>query len=168
VQTLLGPSLPPAPHPFPLSPTPLTSSQNLFCPLLQFCQREDIRDNKKDITCFLAWDKGSYTEFPNIASMHMCITTWIGSCIPQLFITSRSPSHSGFCQFKIAIFAPLQWAHQTLSSFGFPTFLYSSCTHSPLSVWSKSNNITAFVLGLKSTYEAEQVIFDLLSLANFA
>jgi hypothetical protein len=30
------------------------------------------------------------------------------------------------------------------------------------------NNITAFVLGLKSTYEGEHMIFGLLSLANFA
>jgi hypothetical protein len=26
------------------------------------------------------------------------------------------------CQFKFTILAPLQWADQTLSSFGFPTF----------------------------------------------
>jgi hypothetical protein len=31
---------------------------------------------------------------------------------------------------------------------GFLPFPYSSCMHSPLSVWPMSNNITAFVLGL--------------------
>jgi hypothetical protein len=31
-----------------------------------------------------------------------------------------------------------------------------------------SNNITAFVLGSKSSYEGEHEIFALLSLANFA
>jgi hypothetical protein len=31
-----------------------------------------------------------------------------------------------------------------------------------------SNNITAFILGLKSAYEEEHMIFGLLSLANFA
>jgi hypothetical protein len=31
-----------------------------------------------------------------------------------------------------------------------------------------SNNITAFVLGLRSAYEGEQMIFGLLSLINFA
>jgi hypothetical protein len=36
----------------------------------------------------------------------------------------------------------------------------------PLSVWPKSNNITAFVLDLKSAYEGEHMIFGLLSLAN--
>jgi hypothetical protein len=30
------------------SPMPLTSRQNLFCPFLQFCWREDISNNKKD------------------------------------------------------------------------------------------------------------------------
>jgi hypothetical protein len=30
-----------------------------------------------------------------------------------------------------------------------------------------SNNITAFVLGVKSTYEGEHVIFAFLSLADF-
>jgi hypothetical protein len=36
----------------------------------------------------------------------------------------------------------------------------------PLSLWSKSNNITAFLLDLKSTYEGEHAMFGLLSLAN--
>jgi hypothetical protein len=31
-----------------------------------------------------------------------------------------------------------------------------------------SNNIPAFILGLKSAYEGEHMIFGLLSLANFA
>jgi hypothetical protein len=31
---------------------------------------------------------------------------------------------------------------------GFVSFPYFSCVCSPLSVWPKSNNITAFVLGL--------------------
>jgi hypothetical protein len=53
---------------------------------------------------------------------------------------------------------------QILSFLSFP---YSSCAHSPLCVWPMSNNITAFVLGLKSTYEGEHAIFGLLSLANF-
>jgi hypothetical protein len=52
--------------------------------------------------------------------MHMCITIQIGSSLPDLFTTSQSPSHSGLCQFKITLFTPLQWAHQTLSSFDNP------------------------------------------------
>jgi hypothetical protein len=65
-------------------------------------------------------------------------TFWItiqnGSSLPDFFTTSRSPSHSGLCQFKITLFTPWQQAHQTLSSFEFPTFPYSFCMHSPLSV----------------------------------
>jgi hypothetical protein len=61
VHTLFAPS-PVCPHPFPISPNPLASRQNLFCLLLQFCWRENIRDNKKDIAFLLAWDKDSYTE----------------------------------------------------------------------------------------------------------
>jgi hypothetical protein len=96
----------------------------------------------------LAWDKDSYTErFPALL-LCTCVTTWIGSTLPYLFTTSWSSSHSGLCQFKIALLAPLQWAHQTLSSFRFPIFPYSSCMCSPLSVWPTSNNIIEFVLGL--------------------
>jgi hypothetical protein len=51
---------------------------------------------------------------------------------------------------------------------GFLPFLYSFRARSPLSVWPKSNNITAFVLDLKSSYKGEHVILGLLSLANFA
>jgi hypothetical protein len=57
---IVGAFLPP---PSPI--TPLASRQNLLCPLLQFCWREDISDNKKDIAFLLVWDKDSYTErFP--------------------------------------------------------------------------------------------------------
>jgi hypothetical protein len=89
-----------------------------------------------------------------VVQNHIC------SSLPD-FTTSWSSSHSGLCQFKITLFAPLQWAHQTLSSFRFPTLsvflLYK---------FSMSNNITAFVLGLKSAYEGEHTIFGLLSLDN--
>jgi hypothetical protein len=53
--------------------------------------------------------------------MHMCVTTWIVSSLPDLFTISRSPSHSGLCHFKITLLAPLQWAYQTLSNFRFPS-----------------------------------------------
>jgi hypothetical protein len=60
VHTLFEPCLPPAPCLLPLPA--LTSRQNLFCSLLQFCWREDISNNKKDIASLLVWDKDSYTE----------------------------------------------------------------------------------------------------------
>jgi hypothetical protein len=46
-------------------PPPLqypASRQTLFCPLLRFSWRENIRDNKKDILFLLVCDKDSYTE----------------------------------------------------------------------------------------------------------
>jgi hypothetical protein len=57
VYTLFGPPLPPA------SSLPSTSSLSTSlpgrtcCPLLQFCWRENIRDNKKDIAFLLASTK---------------------------------------------------------------------------------------------------------------
>jgi hypothetical protein len=100
--------------------------------------------------------------------MHNCVTIQINLSLPDLFTISQSPSHIDLCHVKVTVLVPLQWVHQTLSSFGFPAFPYSSCVHSPLSVWAKSNNIAAFALALKSAYEREHTIFDLLHLANLA
>jgi hypothetical protein len=77
--------------------------------------------------------------------MHKCITTWIDSSPPDLFTTSQSPSLIDLCLFKVTVLTPLQWWHQTLSSFGFLTDPHSSRMCSPLSLWPKSNNIMAFV-----------------------
>jgi hypothetical protein len=168
VHTLFRPSLPPAPTPALFPPTSFASRQNLFIPILQFCWREDIRDNKKDIAFLLVWDKDSYTE--RFLALLPC-TCVLSPELVHLYQTSwllPGHHHSGLCKFKITILAPVQWAHQTLSSFGFPTFPDSSCMCSPLSVWPKSNNITVFVLDLRSTYEGEHTIFGLLSLANLA
>jgi hypothetical protein len=52
VHTLFGSFLPPAHCPLPLFPPPLTSRQNLFCPLLQFCWREDISNSKERFSGF--------------------------------------------------------------------------------------------------------------------
>jgi hypothetical protein len=107
------------------SPSP-PFGKNLFYPLvLWFCTRENIRDNKKDrVFASLRWSE-PYREIPSIASMHMCIITHIGSSQPDLFTTSWSPSHSGLCQFKTAIFSPLQWVHQVHSSSRFPSLSLS-------------------------------------------
>jgi hypothetical protein len=145
VHTLFGPFQPPALHPLPLLLTPIASRQDLFCPLLQFCWRVNISNNKNDIAFLLVWEMDSYTEIPRIASMHMCVTTWNDSSLPGVFTTSWSHSHIDLCHFKAAILALLQWAHQTLSSFGFLAFPYFSCMCPPLIVWPMSNNTTVFV-----------------------
>jgi hypothetical protein len=90
---------PPYPPSFPLYP--LTSRQNPFCSLLQFCWRKDISNNKKDsIFASLTWGY-LYGEIPSIASMNMCITTWIDSSLPDssgllawclMWIGKRCPS----------------------------------------------------------------------------
>jgi hypothetical protein len=42
-------------------PNTLSPGQNLFCPpVLQFCRRRNIRDNKKSMVFLLVWDKDSY------------------------------------------------------------------------------------------------------------
>jgi hypothetical protein len=53
----------------------------LFCPLLQFCWRQNIRDNKKDIVFLLAWDKERFLALlPCICVLqpmldHLCQTS---------------------------------------------------------------------------------------------
>jgi hypothetical protein len=125
----------PAPHPVTITPISLASSQNLFSPLLQICWREDISNNKKDIVFLLVRDKDSYTE--GFLALLPC------TCVlqPKMIHLYQTSSHSDLCQFKVTILALLQWAHQTLSSFGFPTFPYFFCMCSPLSMWPMSNNI---------------------------
>jgi hypothetical protein len=148
-------------------PNAPTFRQNLSYSLLQFCWRESIKDNKKDILFLLVWDKVSYTEIPSFVTMHLCIETNIDSSLPDLLITSWSPSHSGLCQFKITLFIPQQRAHQPHSSFrSLFLSLFLPCMFS-MCVWPMSNNITPFVLDLKSANEGEHAIFVLLSLANF-
>jgi hypothetical protein len=133
MHTLFVPFLPAAPCLLYLPPPPRFQAEPV-CPLFQFCWTEDISNNKKDIAFLLVWDMDSYRETLNIASMHLYITTRIGSSLPDLFTTSWSPSQSDLCHFKVSILTPLQCTHQTLSSFGFPTFPCSSCMCFSLSV----------------------------------
>jgi hypothetical protein len=102
----------PCPWPPPSSPHPLTSRQNLFCPLLQFCWREDISNNKKDIAFLLAEIRIAIQRDPSTVYMHKCITARIDSFLSDLFITSQSPSHIDLCCFKVTVLAPQQWGHQ--------------------------------------------------------
>jgi hypothetical protein len=69
----------------------------------------------------LAWGKDSYTErFQALLPCTCAFTTWTDSSLPDSFTSSQSLSHSDLHRFKVTILAPLQWAHQTLSSFRFP------------------------------------------------
>jgi hypothetical protein len=100
--------------------------------------------------------------------MHMCVTTYIS---PLCQTSSLLPGH-----LPIVASANLKLLYLLLYSghinhiqvLGFLPFPYVSHACYPLSVRPMSNNITAFVLDLKSAYEGEHTIFGLLSLANFA
>jgi hypothetical protein len=162
VHILFGPFLPLLPTASSISPQPrLASRQSLFCPFLQFCWREDI-------SVFASWDKDSYTE------RFLALLPWTNVLQPKLIhlyltfspvldpLPILTPVTLGFC------IAPLQWGHQTLSCFGFPTYPHTSHMCSPLITWLKSDNIGVFALDLKSAYEGEHTILGLMSLANLA
>jgi hypothetical protein len=147
----LGHISPPAPCPLLLPSTPLTSRQNLFCPFLWFCWRENISDNKKDREFLLAGDKDSYTK--RFLLLLLC-TYILQPALVHLYQTpSLLPTH-----LPIVASASLRLLCLLLYSghikhfqvLGFLPFPYSSCVCSSLSGWPMSNNITAFVLGLWS------------------
>jgi hypothetical protein len=122
-----------SPNPYPPPPHP-ASGQNLLHSLiiLWFYWRENVRDNKKDIAfCWfeikIAIQRDSYhcLHVQVYYNLHLFIST-------RALHTSRSPFHSGLCQFKITIFTPLQRAHIQVSCF--IPFLYFPHAWSPLSV----------------------------------
>jgi hypothetical protein len=138
------------PHPLRFQAEPVLS----FSPILLKSRHKQERQS-----VFASWDKDSYTErFLALVPCTSVLQPELIHLYLTFFTTSQSLSHIDLCRFKVTVLAPLQWGHQTLSSFGFPTFPYSSCMCSPLSIWLMSNNITAFVLDLKSAYEGERFL----------
>jgi hypothetical protein len=115
----------------------------------------------------LAWDKDSYTE--RFLTLLSC-TCILQPELVHLYQTSTLlPSHLpkvASVILRLLYFSSMVDTSNTFN-FRFPTFPYSSCTHSSLSGWPMSNNITAFVWSLKSAYEGEHTIFGFMSLANF-
>jgi hypothetical protein len=69
----------------------------------------------------LAWDKDSYTE--RFLALLPCTCILQPKLIHLYQTSSLLPGHLPIvtCQFKITLLAPLQWAHQQLSSFRFPS-----------------------------------------------
>jgi hypothetical protein len=136
VYTLFGPP-----------PPPPTSWQSLFCPLvLWFCQRENIGDNKKDIVFILVWDKDSYTErflvlLPCTCELQPTLVHFYqtSSLLPGPLPIVASAS------LRLLYFLLYSELINHIQVLGFLPFPYSSCVHSPLSVWPMSNDITAFV-----------------------
>jgi hypothetical protein len=91
--------------------TPFTSRQNLFCPLLQLCWRENIRDNKKDIRFLLALDKDNCTE------RFLALLPWVFHFLNELFtsVAQFNPFISWifFIHKSISLFEE-QWADRFL------------------------------------------------------
>jgi hypothetical protein len=118
----------------------------LFAPLPAYSQPPTLvllkKRHKKDIAFLLLWDKDSYTE-----RFLVLQTTLVQYFQTSLLLLGPLP---------IVASASLNLPYLLLYSehinhievLGFLPFPYSSHACSPLSVWSMSNNITAFVLGL--------------------
>jgi hypothetical protein len=131
------------------SPRHHASWQNLFCPLLWFCWRENIKDNKKNIAFLLVWAKGSYTE--RFLALFPCICVLQATSVHFYRTSSLLPS-----PFPIVASANLRLPYLLLNRehinhiqvLGFLPFPYSSHARAPLNMWPLSNHITAFVLSL--------------------
>jgi hypothetical protein len=90
------------------------------------------KHNKEDKAFLLIELRVGYTEIPTIAFMCKCVTTQVDSSLTDLCTSSWSPFHIDLCCFKVSVLAPLQWGHQTVSYFGFPTYFHISHMCSPL------------------------------------
>jgi hypothetical protein len=137
-------------------PTPplSLSGQNLFCLLvLWFCWRENVRDNKKYISFLLLWDKDSW-----FLALLLC-TCELQPKLVHVYQTSLllpgplpRVASASLRLFYLLLYSECINHFQVLGLLSFP---YFSRVCSLLSVWSMSNNITAFVLGLSSAYVGE-------------
>jgi hypothetical protein len=128
-----------------LPTTFLISRQNMFCPLLQLCWRENIRDNKKDITFLLVWDKDSNTE--GFLGLLPCTCVLQPKLVRLYLISSLLPGHLPIVTSVSlrSLYLLLYGGHiKHFQVLGFIPFPYSSCLHSPISLWPMPNNIIAF------------------------
>jgi hypothetical protein len=117
--------------------------------LLWICQKENIRDSKKDKVFLLVWDKDGHTE------RFLALLPW--TCVLQ-------PTLVHLYQTSLILPGPLPIVSSAnlrlfclllnkehinhIQVLGFLSFHYVSHVCSPLSVWPMSNNITTFVLSL--------------------
>jgi hypothetical protein len=138
--------LPPPPPPLPTTPCFQAERVLTSSPI---CWRENIRDNKKDISFLLVWDKDSSTE--RFLALLPC-TCELQPTLIHFFPTSSLLPGS----LPIVASASLGLLYSLLYSehikhfwvLGFLSFHYFSHVCFPLRVWPMSNNITAFVWGL--------------------
>jgi hypothetical protein len=145
---MFGPPLSPEPWPPPPLPTwlPGRPYSALFS---NFVEEENMRNNKRDTTLLLVWHKSSYTE--RFLALLSC-TCVLQPKLVHFYQTSLLLLDS----LPIVASVSLRFLYLLLYGghinhfqvLGFLTFPYSSYMHSPLTVWSMSNNITSFFVGL--------------------
>jgi hypothetical protein len=114
----------------------------------------------------LVWDKDSYTE--RFLALLPCTSVLQPELIHPYLTSSLLPGHLPIvASDSLRLLYSLHYSGHIkhFQVLGFLSALFLLYVFS-LSVWPMSNNITAFVLGLKSPYEVEHTIFGLLSLAN--
>jgi hypothetical protein len=172
-----------SPTPFPVPPhtliptpllSPLTCLPPVPVPILQFLFLPPVLPSyspifykkKEKITLLLAWDKGSYVEFPCDISMYICIITTTVFSPLILFIHPYSLSSGGF-SWLYFYFHSYRKNTSTIFNFLVSFFYPTPFICDPPLVCTVFHSITAFVLGQFSTYEREHVPFGLLTLANF-
>jgi hypothetical protein len=120
---------------FPTPPTPSTptSAQNLFHPLvLQFCWRENIGENKTDISLLLVGDKDSYTERFLALLPCTCVLqlTLLNLCQTSSLLLGHLPIVAS-ANLRL-LYSLLNRAHQPHSRFRFPLLsLFLLCMFSP-------------------------------------
>jgi hypothetical protein len=121
--------------------------------ILQFCWRESIGDNRKDIALLLVWDNDNYTEW--FLALLPCTCALLPTLVCLYQTSSLLPGPLpivGSASLRL-LYSFLYSEHINHIQFlGFLYFPHISCACSPLSVWSISNNITAFVFGLKNLF----------------
>jgi hypothetical protein len=115
----------------------------------------------------LVWDKDSYTK--RVLALLPCTCVLQANLIhlykTSLLLPDQLPIvTSVVLRFLYYLFSIEHIKHFQILGF-LPVPIPPVCV---LSVWLMANNITAFVLDRKSTYEGEHTIFAFLSLANFA
>jgi hypothetical protein len=99
-----------------------------------------------------------------IVTMHVCITTHIGSSLPVLPIVASASLRS--------LYSLLYSEHiNYIQVFGFLPFTYPSCMQSPRSVWPVSNNgkwyLKVILLGKKSEWDTvNSMIKDFGNISN--
>jgi hypothetical protein len=132
--------------PLTLFPHSQASRENPFHPLvLQFCWRENIRDNKKDIAFLLVWDNDSYTE--RFLALFPCTSVLQPTLVHLYQTSSLLPSPLPIvASASLKLLYSLIYSGHINTSFRFSSFsLFLPCVCSPLSVWPVSHNITAVV-----------------------